>query len=256
MSRTADTTLPGERLGVIVERLRRDGRVIAAELAAEFHVSEDSIRRDLRELAAAGQCKRVYGGALQMGAFAPLRQRDAEHIARKQALARAAATLVLPGQIVFIDAGSTNTQIAAALPARQGLTIVTNAPDVANALLGREGFDVILLGGKLHHHIGGAIGAQTVAQVRGMRADLCIPGICAVDAQSGIWTYDAEENVLKQAMIQASGETILVATAEKLQAAATHFTAPLTVASTLVSEAVAGSLLDMYRGAGLATLAV
>jgi DeoR/GlpR family transcriptional regulator of sugar metabolism len=254
VTRAADTTLPRERQGLIVERLRRDGRVIAAGLAAEFHVSEDSIRRDLRELAAAGHCKRVYGGALRTGTFAPLQQRDAEHVARKQALARAAAALVAPGQILFIDAGSTNTQIAAALPERHGLTVVTNAPNVANALLGRDGFDVILLGGTLHHHIGGAIGAQTVAQVRGIRADLCFPGICAVDARTGLWTFDAEENVLKQAMIQASGETVLVATAEKLQAAATHLTAPLGVASTLVTEAAAGGLLAAFREAGLAVV--
>lgn len=239
MNRVADTTLPRERAQLIVERLQRDGRVVAAELAAEFRVSEDSIRRDLRELAAAGQCKRVYGGALLAANFAPLRQRDAQHIARKQALARAAVSLVSPGQILFVDAGSTNTQIALALPERQDLTVVTNAPDVANALLGRAGFEVILLGGRLHHRIGGTIGAQAVAQVRGIRADLCFPGICSVDARSGIWTFDDEENLLKQAMIQASGETVAVATAEKLQAAATHLTARLEAVAYLVTEASA-----------------
>lgn len=239
MNRVADITLPRERAQLIVERLQRDGRVVAAELAAEFRVSEDSIRRDLRELAAAGQCKRVYGGALLAANFAPLRQRDAQHIARKQALARAAVSLVSPGQILFIDAGSTNTQIALALPERQDLTVITNAPDVANALLGRPGFDVVLLGGRLHHHIGGTIGAQAVAQARGIRADLCFPGICAVDARTGIWTFDDEENLLKQAMIQASGETVAVATAEKLQAAATHLTAGLEAVTHLVTEASA-----------------
>ena len=53
-----------ERQGVISERLRLNGRVLAAELALEFGVSEDTVRRDLREMAAAGLCERVYGGAL------------------------------------------------------------------------------------------------------------------------------------------------------------------------------------------------
>ena len=132
--------LPGERQRLILERLARDGRVVAAALARELGTSEDTIRRDLRELAAAGRCERVYGGALRLspasGSFA---QREATAPARKAALGRRAAALVRPGQILLIHAGTTNVAIAAALPERQGLTVATNAPAVATALLGREG---------------------------------------------------------------------------------------------------------------------
>ena len=81
--------LPQERQQWILDRLRQRGRVVALELAAEFAVSEDSVRRDLRELAALGLCKRVYGGALPLSAaVAPLKQRRQEHAGRKLALAR------------------------------------------------------------------------------------------------------------------------------------------------------------------------
>ena len=248
---SSDATLPRERQDRIWERLRRHGRVIAADLAVEFRVSEDSIRRDLRELAARGLCKRVYGGALLMTQTAPIAQRRGEHVERKRALAAVAASLVSPGQILFIDAGSTNSAIAAALPERQGLTVETNAPDVALALIGRPGIDVLTIGGRIDPKIGGAVGSMAVRQVQGIRADLCMPGVCAADADTGLWTLDPEEVVLKRTMIEASGETLLVATREKLLAAATHHTAPAASITHLVVErGTEPAIIEAWRAVG------
>ncbi len=106
-----------ERQGVISERLRLNGRVLATELALEFGVSEDTVRRDLREMAAAGLCERVYGGALPVSltAHGSLTQRIGFAADRKQALARAAAKQIAAYSTVFFDAGSTNLAIANAL---------------------------------------------------------------------------------------------------------------------------------------------
>jgi DeoR/GlpR family transcriptional regulator of sugar metabolism len=251
VSEPADIALPRERQERIMERLRRHGRVIAADLAVEFRISEDSIRRDLRELAARGLCKRVYGGALLMTSAPPIAERRREDVERKRALAAVAVTLVSPHQILFIDAGSTNSAIASALPEGQDLTVVTNAPDVALAVIGRPGFEVLTIGGRIDPDIGGAIGSMALRQIQGIRADLCFPGVCAADAQTGLWTLDAEEVVLKRTMIEASGETVLVATREKLIRAATHHTAPAQSITHLVTErATDPVLLDAWRAAG------
>jgi DeoR/GlpR family transcriptional regulator of sugar metabolism len=242
--------LPSERQDRILVRLRQHGRVIAADLAVEFRVSEDSIRRDLRELAAQKLCKRVYGGALLM-THASLAERRGMNVERKRALAAVAAALVSPGQILFIDAGSTNTAIASALPDGSDLTVVTNAPDVAMAVLGRRGFVVLSIGGRIDPDIGGAIGAMALRQIQGIRADLCFPGVCALDAQTGLWTLDAEEVVLKQAMIEASGETVLVATRDKLIMAATHHTAPVESITHLVIErGTDAGIIKAWRAVG------
>jgi DeoR/GlpR family transcriptional regulator of sugar metabolism len=252
MSTPVDTTLPRERQQLILERLRRDGKVVAVDLAQEFRVSEDSIRRDLRDLAAQGLCRRVYGGALLAVNIPPLGERHAERTELKRSLARTALSLVGSGQILFIDAGSTNTVLAKMLPDHSDLTVVTNAPDVALAVLGRPGFDVIMLGGKLDPAIGGAIGSRTVRQAQDIRADLCFPGVCAIDPERGLWTYDEEETVFKQAIIEASGETVAIATPDKLVASATHHTAPITGITHLV---VAGdtdpAVVARYRAAGV-----
>jgi DeoR/GlpR family transcriptional regulator of sugar metabolism len=246
-----DTALPRERQERIIERLRRHGRVVAADLAVEFRVSEDSIRRDLRELAARNLCKRVYGGALLTTTVVPLEERRHEHVERKRALAAVAAALVTPRQILFIDAGSTNSAIASALPERYDLTVVTNAPDVALAVLGRPGFEVLAIGGRIDPKIGGSIGSMALRQIQGIRADLCFPGVCAADAQTGLWTLDAEEVVLKRTMIEASGETVLVATREKLIRAATHHTAPPSSITHLVTERDTDpAILAAWRAAG------
>ncbi|MGC1550205.1 MAG: DeoR/GlpR family DNA-binding transcription regulator [Rhodanobacter sp.] len=229
--------LPQERQQLILQRLRSHGRVVAAELSAEFNVSEDSIRRDLRDLAAQGLCKRVYGGALPLSVVAStLKQRRGEHAGRKQALARKAATLVRQGQILLIDAGSTNAAIAAFLPERFGLTVVTNAPDIAQILLEREGFEILLIGGRIDVRIGAAVGAQALQEVQRVRADLCFPGACAIEADNGLWGFDSEEVLLKRAMIEASGETAIVVTSDKLGTVATHRVAPLSDVQHLVLE--------------------
>ena len=229
--------LPEERQQRILARLRNDGRVVAAELALTFEVSEDSIRRDLRELAAQGLCKRVYGGALlPTVTLTPLKQRRTEHSSRKLALARKAVSLVQRGQTLLIDAGTTNAAIAAALPTDAGISVITNAPHIAQLLLDREGFAVLLIGGRIDPAIGGAVGAQAVEQVRRVRADLCFPGACAIDAAHGLWGFDSEESLFKRAMIEASDETVVVATDDKLGAVATHQVAELSRVQHLVVE--------------------
>ncbi len=236
--------LPQERQQWILDRLRQSGRVVAVELATEFAVSEDSVRRDLRELAAQGLCKRVYGGALPLSAVvAPLKQRRQEHAGRKLALGRKAATLVRQGQVLLIDAGSTNAAIAAALPRDFGLTVVTNAPDIAQILLEREGFEILLIGGRIDVRIGAAVGAQAVHEMQRVRADICFPGACAVDAIGGLWGFDSEEVLLKRAMVEASGETVVVATSDKLGTVATHRVAGIDEVQHLVVEHDAGRAL-------------
>ena len=229
--------LPGERQERILARLRNEGRVVAAELAEAFEVSEDSIRRDLRELAAQGLCKRVYGGALLPAVtLTPLKQRRTEHPLRKQALARQAVSLVKPGQTLLIDAGTTNAAIAAALPMGIGLSVITNAPHIAQVLLDRENFEVLLVGGRINPSMGGTIGAQAMEQLRRLRADLCFPGTCAIDVAHGLWGFDSEEALFKRAMIEASDETVVVVTDDKLGAVAAYQVAELVRVQHLVVE--------------------
>jgi DeoR/GlpR family transcriptional regulator of sugar metabolism len=146
-----------------MRKLTESDRVIARDLAEEFGTSEDAIRRDLRDLAAAGLCKRIYGGAL---ALSPAQGRFAERVdtqlAPKRALACAALPLIERGQTLFIDSGSTNLMLAEILPGDLSLTIVTNSVSIATTLLRRPGISLFLIGGHVDPDIDGAVGAQAI----------------------------------------------------------------------------------------------
>jgi DeoR/GlpR family transcriptional regulator of sugar metabolism len=105
-------------------------------------------------------------------------------------LAQKAASLVHPGQTLLMDAGSTNSTIADALPEGAALTVTTTAPDIAQRLIERDGFEILLIGGRIDKRVGAAVGAQAASQLSRIRADLCFPGVCAVDPTpaSGEWT--------------------------------------------------------------------
>ena len=229
--------LPQERKQEILTRLRTQGRVSAAELAGVFDLSEDSIRRDLRELAAQGLCRRVYGGALLPASpLAAFRERRDENAPRKQALAKVAASLVRPNQVVLIDAGSTNHAIAAALPERNGLTVATNAPSIAQQLMARQGFEVLLIGGRMDIGAGGSVGAEALDQLRRIRADVCFPGACAIDSARGVWAMESDQAVFKRVMIEASGACVIVVLNDKLETPAPFQVADLHAIDYLVVE--------------------
>ena len=238
MTRPALLSLPGERHEAILDRLARRGRVLAGELAREFRTSEDTIRRDLRDMAAAGLCRRVYGGALPLSpASGSLAVRQTEAPERKAALGRAAARLAEEGQTLFIDAGSTNVAIARALAPGLSATVVTNAPSVAEALAGRPGVDLVLIGGRVDPRSGAALGARAFRDAREIRVDLAFLGACAVDAEAGVAAFGAEEAEFKRLVAGQAAAVAAAVTTEKLGTAAPFFVMPAAALKSIVVEA-------------------
>ncbi|WP_189345456.1 DeoR/GlpR family DNA-binding transcription regulator, partial [Mesorhizobium sp. M1C.F.Ca.ET.195.01.1.1] len=140
--------LTDQRHQLIRDRLAAEGSVLAGELASRFGVSEDTVRRDLRDLAKAGICRRVYGGALAKASAAGTGGERLKISATDLAVLTAAATrLVRPGAVILMDQAALNVACAGALPRDMTLTVVTNAPSVATALAGHRQARVVLLGG-------------------------------------------------------------------------------------------------------------
>lgn len=230
--------LPEQRQRLILERLARDGRVVAQELAQQFSTSDDTIRRDLRELAAAGQCHRVYGGALPLSpASGSLAERVALVPDRKQALGEMLASLLPAGATVFVDAGSTNLAAVRALPAGHALTIVTNAPLIAAAVAARENVQLIVIGGRVDRHSGGAFGARALRDIADLRPDVYLLGACALDATAGIAAFCFDDAEFKRALVAQSRRVVTGASNDKLGTSAPFGVAPLRALSDLVLEA-------------------
>lgn len=236
--------LPEERQHSILDLLATQGRVVASELARKFNTSEDTIRRDLRELAAAGLCKRVYGGALPVSpASGSLTEREAQNPERKQALATSLVNLIKPGQVVFIDAGSTNLLVAQALPEDLKITVVTNAPSIATTLTERENINLILIGGTINRHTGAALGAQALRDAANIRPDLYILGVCALDVEMGLTAFDLEDAEFKRLVASQAKSIITAITNDKLETSAPFRIAGTDVLTALVAEADADELL-------------
>ncbi|ALN72165.1 DeoR/GlpR family DNA-binding transcription regulator [Aureimonas sp. AU20] len=218
-------SLTPERQTLIRDRLARDGRVLASDLAREFGVSEDTIRRDLRELASSGLCRRVYGGALPPApGLVSLSRRREESSDRKRTLAQALAERIgemMPANAtLFIDAGSTNILVAEALRDDLPLTVVTHAPAIACALDGKPLIDVVLLGGRVNRHAGACLGARSQGEAETMRPDLLVLGICGVDAEIGITAQDYDDAAFKRAIAARAGAVVAAVVNEKLASVA------------------------------------
>jgi len=229
--------MPAERQKEILERIRKDGRVLAADLAREFSTSEDTIRRALRDLAAQGLCARVYGGALAISpASGTLLQRRREAVDRKLALGQKMAAIIQPGQFVFIDAGSTNLAAARSLPKNIGLTIATHDPTIAAVLAERTDLALVTIGGQVNPLIGAAVDGRALRQVLELRPDLLLLGICAIDVEDGIAAFQSEDAQMKSALLERSGSVAIAVLNEKLSTSAPFQVAAVDVIGDLVVE--------------------
>ena len=165
--------LTEERRRSIMQTLQREGKVLASELSKSLRVSEDTIRRDLRELAAHGELQRVHGGALpRISTTAGFTERQQQAPGAKVAIAQAAIRLIRQDQVIILDGGTTQLQVAQSLPHDLHVTIITHSPPIALALADHPVIEVIVIGGKLYKHEQVAIGAATIDGFRTVRADL------------------------------------------------------------------------------------
>jgi DeoR/GlpR family transcriptional regulator of sugar metabolism len=235
-----------DRLLVIEKRLAEQGRVLSTELAEMLDVPVDMIRRDLRDLAARGLCRRVYGGAVR-----PPVPASSVPGPQLSALACRAAALIAPHQVVFFDAGRTNLAIAHALDLELEATIVTSSPAIAAALMPHGNIELIVIGGRIDRTAGAAIGAMAVGAIRDWRFDLCLLGACAI-AEEGISALNVEDAAMKRALIDAAVEVAVVAIADKVGTRAPFQVAPLERLSRLMVEKGAPvAELERIRAAGV-----
>jgi len=248
--------LTDQRKQHILNVLKRDGQVIAKQLSQELDLSEDTIRRDLRELAQEGLLQRVHGGALPISpALVNFARREDILIDAKAAIGQAAAHLIKDGQVIMLDGGTTAVQVARHLRRTLQATIVTHSARTALELIDYPGVEVILIGGRLFKHSIVSVGAAAIEAISHIRADIYFMGVTGVHPEAGLSTGDLEEAYVKRALSKQAAETIVLASHEKLGAASPYVIMPLSEASGLIVEAsVPEELLQPYRHFGLSII--
>jgi DeoR/GlpR family transcriptional regulator of sugar metabolism len=229
--------LKEERQERILEILGAEGRLVATDLQDVLGVSGYTVRRDLDELAQQQRLKRVHGGALARSPVADsYEERQGQAVPGKIATARAAASLLEPGQVVILDGGSTALHLADAIPAEHTGTFITHSPPVAAALARVRGAQVVTIGGTLEPRAMVAVGAQTIQAYRRISADVCFLGIWGLHPTRGISQDYYEEAEVRRMLLECADRVVGLASREKLGTVAPFGVGPATALTHLATE--------------------
>ncbi|MBS1270730.1 MAG: Glycerol-3-phosphate regulon repressor [Gammaproteobacteria bacterium] len=192
-------------------KLRRSCTI--AELAEEFGVSDETIRRSVKPLVSAGQLLRVHGGVLLPEALyePPFERRMQANREAKLLIATHVARHIKDGDSLMLDTGSTTTYVASALGNHRNLFVVTNSAETARILATRNGNRVYMAGGELRADDAAAFGAAANAFVRQFQVQHAILSIGAIDADNGLMDFDLSEAEYARVVLQQAERRIVAA---------------------------------------------
>ncbi|SFR54071.1 DeoR/GlpR family DNA-binding transcription regulator [Microbacterium azadirachtae] len=215
------------RLTAILDLLAVRGDVSVEELAERFDASAATIRRDLDSLSERRLLTRTHGGAVaQSVAYElPIRYKSHQRTSQKERIAQAASALVSPGAVVGLSGGTTTTAIATALAARedlaeQGLTVVTNAVNIAAQLATRPDFKVVVTGGVIHSRSYELVGPFVEQLLAGVSLDIAFIGVNALSTSGVATTHDEREAAVNRMMASRARRAVIVADSSKVGASA------------------------------------
>ncbi len=219
-----------------MDTLRTSGTVSVTDLAASLDVTEATVRRTLQRLARDGRVIRTYGGATVAHAgTVPASERDDPEIEYKRAVGAAAAGLVEDGSTIALSSGTTVLEMARRLRGRD-LTVITNALDVANALLDAPGVELIVVGGVVLGGVHSMRGHLTEEALRDLRADTVFMGVSAIDLDTGFMTEQVREIAVDRALREIAREAVILADASKFHRVAPGFMFGFSKVRTVVTD--------------------
>ena len=211
------------RLTAILDLLAAQGEVSVDELVERFGASAATTRRDLDSLAERRLLTRTHGGAVaqSLAYELPIRYRSHHRTGAKEQIAAVAAALVEPGQVVGLSGGTTTNAIATALAARDdladlGLTVVTNAVNIAAQLAMRPEFKVVVTGGVIHPRSFELVGPFVEQLLGGISLDIAFIGVNGIAPDAGGSTHDEAEAAVNRMMAQRAARAIIVGDASKI----------------------------------------
>lgn len=207
-----------ERRQMIIQYLEEHESATVEDLAKMLDVAPMTIRRDFQYLEDKNIATRTFGGAVlksKLIAEVPYENKSLSNMEEKKRIAEHAASLVLNGQIVILDAGTTNMEIAKLLLKKQNLIIVTTDLKIAVLMSSSTDFDVLCTGGNIQNSTCSCLGSNAVDFLKNINADISFIGSSSIDAEHGITTPSLLKSDLKKQMMKCSDKSILVADSSK-----------------------------------------
>ncbi|HUX70212.1 MAG TPA: DeoR/GlpR family DNA-binding transcription regulator [Cellulomonadaceae bacterium] len=206
-----------DRMAAILERAASTGSVDVAQLAASLGVSGATIRRDLQSLSASHLLLRTHGGAVvgDVGQELSVGIKATRNQAEKRRIGRAAASLVEDGAVVGLTGGSTATELARALADRRGITVVTNAINIAAELATRPQITLVVIGGVARPSYE-MVGPAAEMMLDNYHLDIAFIGVDGLSAQEGCTTYHEMEAQTDRNFLERSRRSVVIADSSKL----------------------------------------
>jgi len=239
----------------ILERARSEGRVMVEDLASQFGVTVQTIRRDLTEMCESHLLERIHGGAVLPSGITNIGYEDRRRLNAnaKEAIARSVAAEIPHGASLFLNIGTTTEAVARALQGHSGLMVVTNNMNAAQILAANPSCEVVLTGGALRRADGGLVGDLAVQTILQFKVDIAVIGASALDGAGDLLDFDIQEVRVAHAILQQARQSILVADQGKLARAAPVRIASLADLDIWVTDAApAADLAALCREAGTA----
>ena len=244
--------LKQERQAHILRQVNLHNQVLSANLSQQLDVSEDTIRRDLQELADNQKLIKVHGGALSLsfnnhGPATPIYAHT-----QKKLIARKAASLIQNDMFITTTGGTTLIELARTLPKDLKATFISGSLPVALEYCHHPLIDVILIGDKVSKNSRITVGGEAIARIRQIKADICFLGVNAIDIQHGITDNDWEVVQVKKAMIESAQKVICLTISEKIDSFQPFHVCPVEELDMLITELSPDDpLLEPYRQKGI-----
>lgn len=214
--KTLTQLLKKERQAFIMKQVNLYNRVLSAELCLQLGVSEDTVRRDLNELANKGKIVKVHGGALTKSYNHTAIQSEVYAHDEKEVIARKALRLLKDGMFVLTGGGTTVRTLAKLIPNDLKLTFFTISPQIALELIEHPNLEVILIGGQISPQTQVCMGGEAIHRLNDLRVDLCLMGTAGIDLAAGLTESEWEVVQVKKAMMKAADKMAMLTISEKL----------------------------------------
>lgn len=245
-----------ERHRKVIDEVSIHRKVSSSSLAEKLNVSEDTIRRDIKELDDKGLLTKVHGGAIST--IQKLYHYNEDVIysrEEKVIIAKKAISLIENGMVIIMSGGTTNLMLAKLLPKGLKATVYTYSLPIAMQLTEHPFIEIIFIGGKIHRNSMVTTGIDVIQYVSNIRANLCFMGVSAISVEQGVTDEGYEVSLVKKAMINASDRIVYLATSNKLSLRHNYDVCSLKDIETLVTDLNKDdSKLNDYKVAGIKLL--
>ncbi|PWT88142.1 MAG: DeoR/GlpR transcriptional regulator [Proteobacteria bacterium] len=233
--------LTEERRRAILALVDKQGSALISDLSKHFDVSAVTIRADINSLCERDLLVRSHGGAFRGSDVvldSPVEVKAGRHREEKVRIGQAAAALVKDNEIILLDSGTTTMEVARAAAAREltGLTVITNALDIAAEMSHHAGINLILIGGLLRHISRSLVGPQAERMLAGLHVDHLFLGVDGLDPNVGPSTPDVLEAELNGAMIRIARSVTVVTDASKIGQRSLCTMAPITAIHRIITD--------------------